>query len=49
MSPLGIGFMVFGGYAGEGPCAPKTKGPGMGPYGMNCPVSPGRRHKSFYI
>ena len=43
MSPLGIGFMVFGGYAGEGPCAPKTKGPGMGPYGMNCPVSPGRR------
>jgi alpha-glucuronidase len=42
-SPLAIGFMVFGGYAGEGPCAPKTAGPGVGPYGMTCPISPGRR------
>ena len=24
-----------------GACAPKTKGPGKGPYGTTCPVSPG--------
>ena len=28
-------------YAGVGACAPKTKGPGKGPYGTTCPVSPG--------
>ena len=44
-SPLGIGFMVFGGYAGQGPCAPMTTGPGSGPYGMTCPASPGRRRR----
>ena len=26
-----------------GACAPKTKGPGKGPYGTTCPVSPGEK------
>ena len=38
---LGIGFIVFGGYAGIGACAPPTGGPGEGPYGSICPTSPG--------
>jgi len=42
-SPLGTGFIVFGGYAGAGTnCAPVYDG-GLGPYGQECPVSPGRR------
>ena len=43
-SPLGIGFIVFGGgdyKAGAGGCAPATPGPGDGPYGQSCPTSPG--------
>ena len=43
-SPLGIGFIVFGGgnyKAGHGACAPSTPGPGDGPGGEACPTSPG--------
>merc|ERR1711904_226659 len=43
-SPLGIGFIVFGGgdyKAGHGACAPATPGPGDGPAGEICPTSPG--------
>ena len=43
-SPLGIGFIVFGGgayKAGHGACAPATPGPGDGPGGEVCPTSPG--------
>lgn len=43
-SPLGIGFIVFGGgayKAGAGACAPATPGPGQGPGGEVCPSSPG--------
>ena len=43
-SPLGIGFIVFGGgdyKAGHGACAPATRGPGDGPDGQVCPTSPG--------
>merc|ERR1712100_69865 len=45
-SPLGIGFIVFGGggyKAGAGACAPATPGPGDGPGGEVCPTSPGAR------
>eukprot|EP00747_Dinoflagellata_sp_TGD_P124354 gnl/TRDRNA2_/TRDRNA2_173963_c0_seq6.p1 gnl/TRDRNA2_/TRDRNA2_173963_c0~~gnl/TRDRNA2_/TRDRNA2_173963_c0_seq6.p1 ORF type:complete len:534 (+),score=62.60 gnl/TRDRNA2_/TRDRNA2_173963_c0_seq6:52-1653(+) len=45
-SPLGIGFIVFGGGGykpGHGACAPATPGPGSGPGGEVCPTSPGRR------
>jgi hypothetical protein len=43
-SPLGIGFIVFGGgdyKAGHGACAPATPGPGDGPGGEVCQASPG--------
>jgi alpha-glucuronidase len=47
-SPLGIAMIVFGGDGGgenarTGSCAPITAGPGPGPDGAECPVSPGRR------
>ena len=42
-SPLGIGFMCSGcgGWSAEGGggCAPRTKGPGPGPDGAECPLS----------
>jgi hypothetical protein len=47
-SPLGVGFIVFGGSPSSvtnasGGCAPVTGGPGTGPKGATCPVSPGLR------
>jgi len=49
-SPLGIGFIVFGGgnyKAGHGACAPATPGPGDGPGGQMCPSSPGLLRRGF--
>ena len=45
-SPLGLGFIVFGGgayKAGHGACVWASPGPGDGPNGEMCPSSPGLR------
>lgn len=43
-SPLGIGFIVFGGYVGVGACAPGARTvQGYGYLNETCPASPGRR------